>query len=109
MDDFRELDTVLSGPIFHNLTHVIVRVLIYSDRSAVQDEDSAHGLTLCLPMLDARGILGCVTSHLVHSTVSLTMCILIAYSGITSGTLSSSPFHQLADTDCPDLECIGTK
>lgn len=58
MDDFRELDTVLSGPIFHNLTHVIVRVLIYSDRSAVQDEDSAHGLTLCLPMLDARGILG---------------------------------------------------
>ncbi|EED81589.1 predicted protein [Postia placenta Mad-698-R] len=57
MDGIPQLDDILSGPIFDGLTNVVVDVRTL-DRSNVRDEHSAHELTLCLPRLDARGILG---------------------------------------------------
>lgn len=74
-----QLDAVLSGPIFNDLTNVVVGV---GTRGGlyVRDETFAYGFRLCLPTLAARGILGCVPLHLVHSAVSITVGILIAYS-----------------------------
>lgn len=57
MEGFPQLDAVLSAPIFDGLTHVVVDVTTL-DSSDVRDRDSAHELRLCLPVLDARGILG---------------------------------------------------
>ncbi|KAF9807577.1 hypothetical protein IEO21_08137 [Rhodonia placenta] len=68
MDGLPQLDAVLSGSIFSSLTHVEVDVRTL-DRSDVRDEDSAYELRLCLPRLSARGIIGCVTLHLVYPAV----------------------------------------
>ncbi|OSX65975.1 hypothetical protein POSPLADRAFT_1052635 [Postia placenta MAD-698-R-SB12] len=57
MNGLCQLDAVLSGAIFNSLANVEVDVRTL-DRSDVPDEDSAHELRLCLPRLDARGILG---------------------------------------------------
>lgn len=57
MDGLRVLDTVLSKPIFDDLTNVVVHVGTLRG-SDVGDEYSVHDLRLCLPTLDARGILG---------------------------------------------------
>lgn len=57
MDGLRVLDTVLSKPIFDDLTDVVVHVGTLRG-SDVGDEYSVHDLRLCLPTLDARGILG---------------------------------------------------
>lgn len=52
-----QLDAVLSGPIFNDLTNVVVGV---GTRGGlyVRDETFAYGFRLCLPTLAARGILG---------------------------------------------------
>lgn len=68
MDGFPQLDAVLSAPIFDGLTHVVVDVTTL-DSSDVRDRDSAHELRLCLPALDARGILGCV-SFILYAPLS---------------------------------------
>ncbi|KAF9802495.1 hypothetical protein IEO21_09884 [Rhodonia placenta] len=52
-----QLDVVLSRPIFNNLADVIVDIRTL-DRGNVRDAESAHDLRLCLPTLNARGILG---------------------------------------------------
>ncbi|EED82059.1 predicted protein [Postia placenta Mad-698-R] len=57
MDGLPQLDAMFSQPFFKNLTDVIIYISTL-DGPNVQDEESAHGLRLCLPMLDARGILG---------------------------------------------------
>ncbi|KAF9816772.1 hypothetical protein IEO21_03934 [Rhodonia placenta] len=56
MDGLRQLDTILSKPIFDNLTDVVVHVGTLRG-SDVGDEYSVHDLRLCLSTLDARGIL----------------------------------------------------
>ncbi|EED77968.1 predicted protein [Postia placenta Mad-698-R] len=57
MDGLPQLDSVLSRPIFSNLTDVIVHIMTLDGPSA-RDAESVRDLRLCLPMLDARGILG---------------------------------------------------
>lgn len=65
MKGLPQLDTTLFRPSFNNLIHAIVGVTI-SDRLDALDQDLVEYLRLCLPKLDARGILGCVTRHFVH-------------------------------------------
>ncbi|EED85434.1 predicted protein [Postia placenta Mad-698-R] len=57
MDELPQLDALLSGPIFHSLTNVFVYVSTLK-RPDLQYEDAARELRLCLPRLDARGLLG---------------------------------------------------
>ncbi|KAF9816737.1 hypothetical protein IEO21_03899 [Rhodonia placenta] len=56
MDGLPQLDVMFSRPIFNNLTDVIIHIRTL-DRRNVRDKELAHSLQLCLPMLDARGIL----------------------------------------------------
>ncbi|OSX65749.1 hypothetical protein POSPLADRAFT_1131995 [Postia placenta MAD-698-R-SB12] len=52
-----QIDTVLSWPVFKNLVHVSIHVIIF-DTSDVGDEERVDELRACLPKLDGRGILG---------------------------------------------------
>ncbi|EED85477.1 predicted protein [Postia placenta Mad-698-R] len=63
MDGLPQLDAIFSRPVFNNLTDVIVYIETLDDTD-VRDEELAHDLRLCLPMLDARGILGLSRSGL---------------------------------------------
>ncbi|KAF9802219.1 hypothetical protein IEO21_09939 [Rhodonia placenta] len=66
LDGLPQLDAIFSRPIFNNLTDVHVHIRT-PDGSYVRDEELAHDLRLCLPMLDARGILRCVSLRSVYS------------------------------------------
>ncbi|EED85494.1 predicted protein [Postia placenta Mad-698-R] len=56
MDGLPQLDVMFSRPIFNNLTDVIIHIRTL-DRRNVRDKELAHSLQLCLPALNARGIL----------------------------------------------------
>ncbi|EED85430.1 predicted protein [Postia placenta Mad-698-R] len=56
MDGLPQLDAVLSRPIFNNLTDIAVHIRTL-DGSNIRDQELAHAIRLCLPTLDARGIL----------------------------------------------------
>ncbi|EED85482.1 predicted protein [Postia placenta Mad-698-R] len=57
MDDLPQLDAVLSGPIFDNLTHVVIAVHHFNKQD-IRSEELVDDIRLCLPKLDERGILG---------------------------------------------------
>lgn len=73
MDGLPQLDAILSAPTFDGLTDVDVDVRILDGPDAERDEELAHELRLCLPRLDARVNLACVTLHLAHFAVSITI------------------------------------
>lgn len=79
MDGLPQLDAIFSRPIFDDLTDVIIHISTLRG-SNVRDKELAYDLRLCLPTLDARSILGCVSSHLARSTIRITMCSFAALS-----------------------------
>lgn len=60
MDGLPQLDAVLSGPIFDNLTHVVIAVHHFNKQD-IRSEELVDDIRLCLPKLDERGILGSIS------------------------------------------------
>ncbi|KAF9805970.1 hypothetical protein IEO21_08868 [Rhodonia placenta] len=76
MDGLPQLDAVLAGLIFNGLNNVVISVgkqgVWYErDEWDARDEASAYGLRLCLPRLDARGILGVGFNGILFSRIGL--------------------------------------
>lgn len=59
-----QLDTVLSSPVFDNLVHVRIRVELdepFVHRKKMKEW--AYSMKACLPDIDKRENLGCVSIH----------------------------------------------
>ncbi|KAF9815597.1 hypothetical protein IEO21_04518 [Rhodonia placenta] len=72
MDGLPQLDAIFFQPIFNSLADVDIFITAL-DRQEVRDKESVQDLRLYLPMLDARGILGCVSFHVVRFAIRIAM------------------------------------